>query len=874
MSNDPATGDWLDPVRATIPDDNGPPGRVNISWYLNRYIDVATTGLSAQKHYQSYGHCMGRDPISGVSTRFLRAVLALPKRSEPIAAALSESYTLRPERVLAAAAELVRDGRPKLAAALARRLLPPDLAAAAHLFAANKLVMPDLDHAGQPVGSLMSPATRAAWFAHVNKWLASHDLSPVRLLPAASTDGSVRAFSGRMPLTANLGSAARPMEIESGPLISVIMTCRNNAATVVAAARSILDQSWRNLELLIVDDASTDSSYELLAEMSARDARMRLWRNITEAGPFASRNIAVSQANGAYLTLHQPQDWALPERLDRQVKAMIEDGLVASVVIPVGVDARGRFWRPDEAYRTITTGSNLSETGIPMIQATVFHQSLGFWDMVRAGGDEEMMARLKLLTKTLPVLPLPLILRHDPVNLVATDHADPAAAAALDDYRAAFTEFHRKLDPATARFGFPAERRFNIPDGLVERVDRVSAVIQDHLARGLKLTRDIDVDVAIVTNLRFPGGNASSTLDELRVMRQYGLRCALIHCPVDLPVIRATSERFRPHDDIIVDWPRVGKLRARCLIVRHPRVVVSAMFQRIVSRLSADFGFVVVNNSYLRATGRPVYDIGSFSRIAKLLPVKKLEICPISETLRNELIAWQGTSGERMPLSAQDWTPTLNPDAYCVPVKPRMDLPFTIGRHGRDGDEKWHESSAVLAQVYPDAPQFRVLMLGGAEVARKRMGNLPDNWTVHEFGEIDVRDYLAQLDAFVYYPRTTLVEGFGRTIGEAMMAGVPCIVSPTLERNFGPLAFYPSPRAVRPLIEALARDDAGRVAFLREVQEIAVARFSSQAVIQRLAVTGLFEHGPAAAEIELSPEMLTWRDGIVAKAERAASDRT
>ena len=188
----------------------------------------------------------------------------------------------------------------------------------------------------------------------------------------------------------------------------------------------------------------------------------------------------------------------------------------------------------------------------------------------------------------------------------------------------------------------------------------------------------------------------------------------------------------------------------------------------------------------------------------------------------------------------------------------------------RDGDEKWHESSAALAEVYPDAPQFRVLILGGAEVARKRMGVLPCNWTVHEFGEIEVRDYLAQLDAFVYYPRTTLVEGFGRTIGEAMMAGVPCIVSSTIERNFGLLAFYPSPRAVRPLIEALARDNAGRVAFLRKVQEIAVARFSSAAVVQRLAVTGLFPGGPAAAEVTLPPEMVAWRDNILAEAERAA----
>lgn len=873
MDSDPADSDWLDPARAAAPNGRARSARVDAEWYLRRYPDVSATDLSAQAHYRTYGHHMGRDPAAGISTGFLRGVLASRKGSEPVAAALSGRYSLRVDRVLTQASILLRQGRPGLAADHARRLLPPDLASAWHLFAASKLVMPDLDHAGQPIGSLLSPGTRTAWCTHVNEWLAGYGLSPVTVSTVPVPGRSVTAPDGRVPLIAFLGSAARPVQIDTGRLISVIMTCHNDAGTVVAAARSILDQSWRDLELLVVDDASTDGTHALLAELAASDPRMRLWQNVAGAGPFVSRNIAVSQANGAYLTLHHAQDWALPERLERQVSAMVEGGLVASLVVPVRIDAQGRFWHPDQTCQTIPADDNLPEASVPMIQATIFHQSLGFWDGVSRGGDEEMMARLELLTKKLPVLPLPLILRHDPVSPaagIALDQADPDARVELDEYRAAFTAFHRELDPTTARFGFPGGRRFPIPEGLIERVDRVSAIVQDHLARGMRLTRDIDVDVAIVTNLRFPGGNASSTLDELRVLRQYGLRCALIHCPVDLPVIRATSERYRPHDDIIVEWPRVGSLRARCLIVRHPRVVVSSMFQKIIGRLSADFGFVVVNNSHLRPTGRPVYDIGTFSRIARQLPVEKLEICPISEALRAELVTWRDNSGEPMPLSSQDWTPTLNPEAYCLPPRLQMEQPFTIGRHGRDGDEKWHESSGVLAQVYPASDRYRVLILGGVEVARKRMGGLPANWTVHEFGEIEVRDYLAQLDAFVYYPRTTLVEGFGRTIGEAMMAGVPCIVSPTIERNFGPLAFYPTPGAVQPLMEMLARDNTGRVAFLRKVQEIAVARFSSGAVNQRLAVTGLFQGGPAGPRVELSPDMLAWRADILAAAERAA----
>ena len=165
MSNQPDSGDWLAPARLAAPDRPGRPAAVDADWYLRRYADVAATGLSAQQHYESYGRHMGRDPIAGVSASFLRDVLAVSRRFEPVAAALSGRFRLRPERVLAAAAELVRQGRPGLAAVQTRQLLPPDLATAAHLFAANGLVMPDLNRAGRPVGSLLSPATRAAWCA-------------------------------------------------------------------------------------------------------------------------------------------------------------------------------------------------------------------------------------------------------------------------------------------------------------------------------------------------------------------------------------------------------------------------------------------------------------------------------------------------------------------------------------------------------------------------------------------------------------------------------------------------------------------------------------------------------------------------------------
>ncbi|MCQ0970140.1 glycosyltransferase [Paracoccus sp. TK19116] len=836
---------------------------VDTTWYLQRYPDVAASGLEPATHYRRYGYRIGRDPRPDISSEFLRDVFALPKRREPMEALATGRYSLRPERVFPAASRLAERGRPALAARLSQRYLSGEMASVAHMFAANAMVSPDLDASSAATGVLTSPSTREAWCTRVNMWLDGHGLSPITLIDEV----------GRVPLTYCLVPAQPVQLVGAGPLVSVILTCRNEADAALAAGRSILNQSWANLELLVVDDASTDDTVKRFAALAATDSRMRLWRNSTAIGPSASRNIAVTQTCGSYITVHNAQDWAHPERIAHQVKFMRDGGDVACMLMPLDVDTQGRFWNPEELYDTSEKALSLRRRGIPMIQASAFHQSLGFWDSVAQGGDEELIARLRHLTDELPVLRIPLLLRHTAERpSVLDDAVDGDENPSLEAYRSAFAAYHRTLNPETARLDFPAQRRFGVPDELVTQIDRVVAAVQDHISSGMRLTRDIDVDVAIVTNLRFPGGNASSTLDELRVFRQRGLRCALIHCPVDLPVIRSTSERYRSHEDITVEWSRIRRLTARCLIVRHPRVVVSTMFQRIVKRLSAEHAFVVVNNSRLRATGSLVYNIDDFSRIVRQLPVDHLQICPISTALRTEIEDHSRASGVPLPLSGLDWTPTLNPDDYKLDVKPRMVAPISIGRHGRDGDEKWHEDAAALAQIYSDQPGVRVSILGGAEVARKRLRGLPANWTVHEFGEIEPKEYLAGLDVFVYFPRSTLVEGFGRTIGEAMMAGVPCIVSNTLERNFGPLAFYSSPAAVHTMIAAMARDDDARQAFLRDVQQVAIARFSSDAIVRRFAETGLFESVTHDAERQLLPKSLVWREMIIRTAESEAAD--
>ncbi|MER1994361.1 MAG: glycosyltransferase [Eubacteriales bacterium] len=101
------------------------------------------------------------------------------------------------------------------------------------------------------------------------------------------------------------------------PLVSVIMPAYNAEAYIGEAVSSILDQSWQNLELIIVDDASTDSTADVVRGFS--DPRIRLLTNSHNLGVAASTNRAVQAAGGEYLALMDDDDLSLPDRLKAQV---------------------------------------------------------------------------------------------------------------------------------------------------------------------------------------------------------------------------------------------------------------------------------------------------------------------------------------------------------------------------------------------------------------------------------------------------------------------------------------------------------------------------------------------------------------------------
>jgi glycosyltransferase involved in cell wall biosynthesis len=105
-------------------------------------------------------------------------------------------------------------------------------------------------------------------------------------------------------------------------LVTVGITCFNAANTIAQAVKSALAQDWPNLEVVIVDDSSSDGSPEVLMAAIRNEPRAKLIRHSCNLGPGASRNTILSEARGEFVAFFDDDDESLAGRVSDQVKTL------------------------------------------------------------------------------------------------------------------------------------------------------------------------------------------------------------------------------------------------------------------------------------------------------------------------------------------------------------------------------------------------------------------------------------------------------------------------------------------------------------------------------------------------------------------------
>ena len=109
-------------------------------------------------------------------------------------------------------------------------------------------------------------------------------------------------------------------------LVSVLMSVYNGAPTLEKAAASVLAQTYRDLELILCDDASTDDTWRIMQRIAAQDARVTIFQNKTNRGLGASLNGCLSRAGGEYIARQDADDVSDPDRIERTMDFLLSSG--------------------------------------------------------------------------------------------------------------------------------------------------------------------------------------------------------------------------------------------------------------------------------------------------------------------------------------------------------------------------------------------------------------------------------------------------------------------------------------------------------------------------------------------------------------------
>ena len=102
------------------------------------------------------------------------------------------------------------------------------------------------------------------------------------------------------------------------PLITIGITSFNSEKTIGKAINSALEQLWRPLEIVVVDDCSIDNSYEIIKELKKKNSELRIFRNSKNQGVAFCRNKIIEKSNGEFLAFFDDDDISFKDRLIEQ----------------------------------------------------------------------------------------------------------------------------------------------------------------------------------------------------------------------------------------------------------------------------------------------------------------------------------------------------------------------------------------------------------------------------------------------------------------------------------------------------------------------------------------------------------------------------
>lgn len=192
------------------------------------------------------------------------------------------------------------------------------------------------------------------------------------------------------------------MENKNLPLVSVVIPTYNRIKTLPVSISSVLNQTYRNLEVLIIDDGSDDGTEEYIK--SIHDSRVKYRKSETNMGPSAARNIGARLARGEFLAFQDSDDEWRSDKLEKQMEFMLDNNNISLVYCEFGMYQEGKlvgFWPSREISSLKKTDDIFSyllvlpliSTQTMVLKRKEFMEEGGFNENLKAYEDFEFSLR-------------------------------------------------------------------------------------------------------------------------------------------------------------------------------------------------------------------------------------------------------------------------------------------------------------------------------------------------------------------------------------------------------------------------------------------------------------------------------------------------
>lgn len=340
-------------------------------------------------------------------------------------------------------------------------------------------------------------------------------------------------------------------------------------------------------------------------------------------------------------------------------------------------------------------------------------------------------------------------------------------------------------------------------------------------------------DALVLTDPRFSGGTSAAVAADVRAMSDAGLS-------IGLALIESVGF-FQNADTENAAILRLGDLPGVTLInletapevlcdiafFHHPSVFENPV-QRAF-RIQASRSILVAHQPLFLGDNALAFDPFRVQHNIRKQFSQSLLWAPVSGICRQQFRAY----APLLRLTRHDWPNAFDVSDWVPQREKLQSQRLTIGRHGRAHPDKWPVTGAEIALSLPSGPHSNVSVMGADRAFLQAKGVDISDWTVLDFNAQPVAEYLDTLDVFSYHHAPLWVESFGRTIAEAMLMGVRCVLSPTLKPTFGPHALYGAPSDVAAILDHIRANLETERAAALTAREHCLNAYSTHSIVKR-----------------------------------------